>query len=169
MYKTKVQSTQNHRKNRASVFICIYWQRMAIQKLWIGPWHEIPDTNCINVCVNTIVVYNRCSQLSWFPSLFLLFKENYYPFLIAFAKVRKANIRFVKFVCPCICTSVRTPARRSHATTQLPLRRFSWNLVFEIFLKSVEEIQVSWKPDTNNGYLTWRPAYIYNNILLRSS
>jgi len=37
--------------------------------------------------------------------------------LSAFAKLRKAIIRFVMFVCP-------------HGTTQLPLHVFSWNLVF---------------------------------------
>ena len=32
--------------------------------------------------------------------------------------------------------------------------------------KSVEKIQVSLKSDNNNGYFTWRPMYIYENISL---
>jgi len=36
--------------------------------------------------------------------------------------------------------------------------------------KSVKKIQVSLKPDKNNGYLTWKPMYIFyhiNLVLLR--
>ena len=35
---------------------------------------------------------------------------------------------------------------------------------FSIFRKSVEKIQDSSKSDTNNGYFTWRPVYIYDHI-----
>jgi hypothetical protein len=35
-----------------------------------------------------------------------------------------------------------------------------------IFRKFVEIIQVSLKSDKNNGYFTWRPMYIYDNISL---
>jgi hypothetical protein len=38
-----------------------------------------------------------------------------------------------------------------------------------IFLKSVEKIQASLRANKNNGYFTWRPMYIYDNILLNSS
>ena len=38
-----------------------------------------------------------------------------------------------------------------------------------IFRKSVMEIQVSLKSDSNNGYFTWRPKYIYGNISPNSS
>jgi hypothetical protein len=33
-----------------------------------------------------------------------------------------------------------------------------------IFRKYVEEIQVSLKSYKYNGYFTWRPRYIYDNI-----
>jgi len=39
----------------------------------------------------------------------------------------------------------------------------------KIFRKSVEKINESLKSDMNNGYSTWRPMYIYNNISLNSS
>jgi hypothetical protein len=42
-------------------------------------------------------------------------------------------------------------------------------LFLRISRKSVEKIQVSLKPDKNNGYFTWRPMYIYDNISLTSS
>jgi hypothetical protein len=38
-----------------------------------------------------------------------------------------------------------------------------------IFRKSAEKIQVSLQSDKNNGYFTWRPIYIYDNIALNSS
>jgi hypothetical protein len=38
-----------------------------------------------------------------------------------------------------------------------------------IFKKSLKKIQVSLKSNKNNGYFTWRPMYVYNNILLNSS
>ena len=41
---------------------------------------------------------------------------------------------------------------RPRTTTRLPLDRFSYNLTFEYFLKSVENIQVSLKSEENNDY-----------------
>jgi len=38
-----------------------------------------------------------------------------------------------------------------------------------IFLKSVEKIEVLLKSDKNNGYFTWRPVYIYGSISLNYS
>jgi len=38
-----------------------------------------------------------------------------------------------------------------------------------IIRKSVEKIQFSWKSDNNNGYYTWKPGYIYINIVLNPS
>ncbi len=37
------------------------------------------------------------------------------------------------------------------------------------FRNSVEKIQVSLKSGNSDGYFTWRPKYIYDNILLTSS
>ena len=69
----------------------------------------------------------------------------------------------------CFFMSVR-PSVLPHGTTRLPLDAFSWNLiVHNFFRKSVEEIQVSLKSDNKNGYFTWRPEYIYDNISLNSS
>jgi hypothetical protein len=42
-------------------------------------------------------------------------------------------------------------------------------LYLSIFRKSVEKIQVLLKSDKNNGYFTWLPVYIYDNISLDSS
>jgi hypothetical protein len=45
---------------------------------------------------------------------------------------------------------------------------FWWNLIFRIFRKSVEKIQVSLKSDNSNWYFTWC-FHIYDNISLNSS
>ena len=36
-----------------------------------------------------------------------------------------------------------------------------------VFRKSVQKIQVSFKSDKNNGYFTWRPVRIYDRIWLK--
>jgi hypothetical protein len=54
-------------------------------------------------------------------------------------------------------------------TLLLPLDRFSFNLVFEYFQKSVEKIQVSLRSYENNEYFTWRPIYICDHIISPSS
>jgi hypothetical protein len=43
---------------------------------------------------------------------------------------------------------------RLHGTTRVPLDGLSWNFILRIFRKSAEKIQVSLKPDKNNGYFT---------------
>ena len=45
-------------------------------------------------------------------------------------------------------------------------RDFHEILYLSIFLKYVECIQALLKSDKNNGYITWRPMYIYDNISL---
>ena len=80
-------------------------------------------------------------------------------FLGAFAELRQAAISFVMYAHPCFCP---------HGTTRLPLDGFAWN-VMSIFRKSVDKILVSLKSDKNNGYFTWRPIYIFNQISLNSS
>ena len=62
-------------------------------------------------------------------------------FLSAFAKLRKAVISF--------------------ATGRILIKLDVWAF---LFWKSVEKIQVSLKPDRNNGYFTWRRFHIYDSI-----
>jgi len=60
--------------------------------------------------------------------------------------------------------SVRMEKLGSHWT------RFHEISYLGIFLKSVENIQVSLKSDTNTGYFTWRPICIFSifrSVLLR--
>jgi hypothetical protein len=52
--------------------------------------------------------------------------------------------------------------------THLPLEGFLWNWCSRIFKKSVEKVQGLLKYDKNYGYSTWRPIYIYDNILFRA-
>jgi len=65
-----------------------------------------------------------------------------FEFSGAFAKLRKATINFAMSVCP------------SHGTIQLPRDGRPLNLIFYIFRKTVEKIQVPFKSDKNNGYFT---------------
>ena len=58
------------------------------------------------------------------------------------------------------------PSVRSHGTTQLPLDGFWLNLMFRLFRKSVETVQVSLKSDKNNGYFTRIRFHIYDNIFV---
>jgi hypothetical protein len=61
------------------------------------------------------------------------------------------------------CPSVR----RLHGTTRLShWADFDKTCYFGFIRKIVEKIQVSWKSCNNNGYLTWRRFYIFNNYLV---
>ena len=70
------------------------------------------------------------------------------------------------------CLSVRPsvrPPTRPHGKTRLQLGGLLWYLIFEgFFWKSVEKFQISLKYDKNNGYITWRPMYIYDIISMGS-
>ena len=44
---------------------------------------------------------------------------------------------------------------------------YIWYL--SIFRKSIQKIQIRLKSNMNNGYITWKPIYIYNNISMNSS
>ena len=79
-----------------------------------------------------------------------------YSFLGAFARLRKAGISFVTFVCP-------------HGTTRLPLDGFSWNFTFQYFSK-IRQVQFSLTTDNYNRHFTWRPTDIMTvsrSVLLR--
>jgi hypothetical protein len=62
-----------------------------------------------------------------------------------------------------VCESVHMEQLGSH------WKDFQEIWYFSIFRKFVKKIQVSLKPDKNNGYFMWRPRNIYDNISLRSS
>jgi len=75
-----------------------------------------------------------------------------FPFLGVSVKLRKAAISFVMSVRLCACPPARSPVRmellRSHRTDIHEI----WYL--NIFRKSIDKVQVSLKPDKNNGYFT---------------
>ena len=73
------------------------------------------------------------------------------------------------------CLSVRPSVRPSvrlfvlpHGTTRLPVDGFLLNFIFEIFRKSVENIQFSLKSYKDKGYFTLRHFNICDNISLNS-
>jgi hypothetical protein len=65
-----------------------------------------------------------------------------------------------------VSTSVRPSAWNNSAPTGHIFMKF---YIWVFFRKSVERFQVSLKSDTNIGYFTWKPIYIFNNISLSSS
>ena len=73
--------------------------------------------------------------------------------LVAFAKVWKVNV------------SVH-PLRRQLRSLGADFNEVRY---LSVIRKSVYTLQVLLKFDKNNGYFTWRPIYIYNNIPLNSS
>jgi hypothetical protein len=95
-----------------------------------------------------------CVSCPSFQMTFIHFKL----LLGAFAKLQK------KWPLASSCLSVRP-----HGTTHLPLDEFSRKLVLEDFSKIGRKNSTSLKSEKNNGYFTWRPMYIYDNISLNSS
>jgi len=64
---------------------------------------------------------------------------------------------------PSFCMSVR-----QFGSNSPPMDQFSSNFIHEYFSKICQNIVVSLQYDKNKEYFTWRPFYIYNNILLNS-
>ena len=75
-----------------------------------------------------------------------------------FAKLWKASISFVMYVC--LSISMEKLGSQQQIFTKFGI----W-----VFLRNLEEIQVLLKSDKNNRYFTWRRLYIWDNILLDSS
>ena len=80
-------------------------------------------------------------------------------FLSSFAKSRKLTISSDIFV----CLSIRMEPLGYH------WKNFHEILYFSIFRKSFDKFQFPLNSDSNRGYFTWRPVYIYENILLKYS
>jgi len=81
-----------------------------------------------------------------------------------FRSVRSiAKSEYKRHVCLFVCLSLRMEQLGSDWTNLYEI------LYLRIFRKSGDTIQVSLKCDNNNGHLTRRRVYIYDNILLDSS
>ena len=120
-----------------------------------------------SICVVATVTYKnhpfyRVHSKIWTPylPLVILFpvgmSASGSPILGAFAQLRKAAVSFIMSVI------VRPPG-----TTWLSLNAFPCNWTFEYFSKDLSRkchIKI-WK---NNGYFTWLPTYINDNISLIS-
>ena len=78
------------------------------------------------------------------------------------AKLRKSTISFVMSVCLSVCLSVRLEQLESHWTDYHEI----W--YFEHIWKIYREFFFLLKSDKNNGYFTWRPAHIFNILLISS-
>jgi hypothetical protein len=95
---------------------------------------------------------NMCSQYHFKGRFKILLKS-----LGAFTKLRKMTTSFIRFVHLPVCLCV-------YGTSKLSWDRFSWNLIFEDFYKTVEEIQVCLKSVKTNKCSTWRLLYSYDHI-----
>ena len=133
--------------------ICAFWKLRSFNP-------DADQTSCLQYDFNANgIVQSRYAQaliLSLSEKLILsLQKQRYcWLFLGAFAKLQKANITL-------LCLSVHVKQLSSNWT--------DFHEIWHIFCKYVEQIQFSLKSNRNNGYFTWRPTYIYGNILLNSS
>jgi hypothetical protein len=69
------------------------------------------------------------------------------------------------------CLSVHLPARLPTRMEWLGSRWTDFHEIsyLRILRNSVKKIHVSLKSEKNNRYFTWRPLYIYDDILLNSS
>jgi hypothetical protein len=83
-----------------------------------------------------------------------------------FRQIRKTakNDSFVMSVHPSVCPSIRL-----HGKTRLPQGQIFMKFDMRVFRKSAGKIHVSLKSDKSNGYFTWRPANVYDNISPNSS
>jgi len=76
-------------------------------------------------------------------------------FVGALAKLWEATISF-------FILFVRPTARNNSAPIGRIFTKFN---SLKIFRKSIEKIQVLLKSDKHYGYFTWRPFYVYHNII----
>ena len=68
-----------------------------------------------------------------------------------------------------LLASSRLSVRPSAWNTSAPTGRIFIKCYISAFFENLsKKIKVSLKSDKNNGYFTWRPAYIYDNISLNS-
>ena len=90
--------------------------------------------------------------------------------LDAFAKLRKATIGIVMYVCMSVCPSVR-PSVRPSILVELGCHWADFHEIWYLstFQSSVEEVQLSLKSDRNKERFTWRSTHTFYRISLRPS
>ena len=103
------------------------------------------------------------SSHSFLPGMLACQKKVFSVFWGAFVKPRKATITYDMSVSLSVHLSVRMKQLGFYWTD------FHEIWYFSIFRKSAKKIQVSLKPDKNNGHFTLRPSYIYDGISHSSS
>jgi hypothetical protein len=121
------------------------WPRVEpVCKVWLS----------IHRCIHSLIRVDVTDPEGLFRHIChfdFVYESCFSNFLGTFAKLRKASISFVMFVC------LSTP-------TGLVFTKFDI-----YFRKSVEYVQVSLKSDKNNGRATWRPINVFDHISLSSS
>jgi hypothetical protein len=83
-----------------------------------------------------------------------------------YARSQNCEKQLLPSSCLSVCLSVCLSAWNNSAPTGRILIKFD---VWMFFDKVSRKLKISLKSDNNNGYFTWRPMYIYDNISLNSS
>jgi hypothetical protein len=125
----------------ACLSVCLSVEDVTIRKMQVGAWNcgSSLRMNVTYAALNMIKIRRneRSQAMPFYPyrmmsdlsiivaAIFIIL-----PFLVVFAKLRKANINFLISICPSVS---------SHGTTRLPADRFSWNYVFGYFSKACLE------------------------------
>jgi hypothetical protein len=89
---------------------------------------------------------------------------NHYILFRRFREIAKSDY-WVCHICPSVRLSLY-PTAWNNSTSKRMI--FHESLYLSVFGKSVEKIRGSLKSDKNNGYLTRRRLYTYDNILMNS-
>jgi hypothetical protein len=154
MWQTKCHT---HTKQNPVQF-CIYYiilYKLEDRRFWSKMQQDLPDFHLLWIPLEMEIWYVKavpiCLQLATTERVYI-------RCLGAFAKLRKATIRFVM--------SVRLSTRSNSALTG---RIFITVYISEFFENLSRKIQVLSKSDKNNGFLTWIPKYIIDHISLSSS
>ena len=99
--------------------------------------------------------------------------DDAYPYFHTVFKIHLSAClqNYEKWLLASPCLSVHPSIRVSvcqFESTRFLMEQFSSHFIPEYFSKICQE-NVSLKSNKNNQYFTWRPIYIYHNILLNSS
>jgi hypothetical protein len=92
-----------------------------------------------------------------------------YRFPVEFSKANSASVlKYRKIPFTRILKIAKSDYKLPHEQLGSHWTDFYQIWYLNIFRKSVEKVQVWLKSNKNNGYFTWRPTYIYDNISLIS-
>jgi hypothetical protein len=118
----------------------------SIQCSHLNSWLLCIQWNFINLA---LMETDRCQimKYSGLTNSTYTDQSSYRKFLGTFTKLWRVTISFILSV-------------SMHGPAWFPLDRFSWNLIFHCFSKSLNKVQAALQSGKNNGYVTWRPICV---------